>query len=97
MSWDDFVFGNRCGHQHGCKFDRKDDKKKDDNDECDCHSLFKNISKGTPVVVFLKGGNCVKGDFVDIRGDLVDLALCYDHKVKVITICCDDISAVSID
>ncbi|MED1606583.1 hypothetical protein P4U90_14765 [Cytobacillus kochii] len=58
--------------------------------------------------VFLKGGDHVTGEFVDVRGNLVFLAKancdrhddrhddCCDKKnrVRITTICCDNIVAV---
>ncbi|WP_078394717.1 hypothetical protein [Shouchella patagoniensis] len=75
--------------------------------ECDCDSFFKNISRGEEVKVFLKGGGHVSGEFIDVRGNLVYLAKadCHRHekckcdderKVKISTICCDDIVAVEV-
>ncbi|WP_197284151.1 hypothetical protein [Bacillus sp. JCM 19041] len=68
--------------------------------KCDCDTFFKNISRGEDVKVFLKGGGCVEGEFVDVRGNIVNLAKadCHSHckKVRIIAICCDDITAVEV-
>lgn len=67
---------------------------------CDCDSFFKNIARGEFVKVLLKGGGHVKGEFIDVRGNVVTLANadCYDKckKTRIITICCDDITAVEV-
>ncbi|MBD7936628.1 MULTISPECIES: hypothetical protein [Cytobacillus] len=79
---------------------------KDDNNDCGCDEFFKNISRGEDVKVFLKGGGHVFGEFIDVRGNLVFLAKaeCHRHddccdkkgRVRITTICCDDIVAVEV-
>ncbi|SHL76477.1 hypothetical protein SAMN05192535_3364 [Shouchella rhizosphaerae] len=77
------------------KHDRHDRHDRHHRDKCDCHSFFKHIARGQFVVVFLKGGGCVRGEFVDVRKNLVFLANCDCHKKsRIVTICCDDITAV---
>ncbi len=67
---------------------------------CDCSTLFKHIARGEHVKVILKGGGKIKGEFVDVRGNVVNLANvdCDDKckKARIVTICCDDIAAVEV-
>ncbi|MFB4212199.1 hypothetical protein ACE1TH_09865 [Shouchella sp. JSM 1781072] len=74
--------------------------------DCGCDTFFKNIARGEHVKVFLKGGDCVSGSFVSVEGNTVELAnadcnsynecKCDKKKVRIITICCDDIVAVEV-
>ncbi|WP_176554343.1 hypothetical protein [Bacillus sp. Marseille-P3800] len=74
--------------------------------DCNCDTFFKNIARGEHVKVFLKGGDCVSGSFVSVEGNTVELAnadcnsynecKCDKKKVRIITICCDDIVAVEV-
>ncbi|WP_054706252.1 hypothetical protein [Bacillus sp. JCM 19041] len=99
MGWgkDSYGYGcNGCDNSYNYNNNYNNNKKSD----CDCDDFFKHISRGEDVKVFLKGGGRVEGEFVDVRGNVVNLANadCHSHckKTRIITICCDDITAVEV-
>ncbi|MBM7840075.1 hypothetical protein JOC54_003355 [Alkalihalobacillus xiaoxiensis] len=99
MSWGNSSYG--CGCNSYGNYDNNNY-----GSDCNCDSFFKHIARGEYVKVILKGGEAVKGSFVAIKGDTVELAnadchhesdcKCDKKKVRIITICCDEIVAVEV-
>jgi hypothetical protein len=103
MGYNDFYEKKSCSSQ-------RNNENNKNNRECDCESFFKNISRGEEVKVFFKGGGHVFAEFINVRGNVVILAKAdcrrheHDHddckckkdKVRIITICCEDIVAVEV-
>ncbi|WP_100372081.1 hypothetical protein [Bacillus sp. FJAT-45037] len=99
--WGNNCYQNSCSNSNG--FGR-------DSEGCDCDTFFKDISRGEEVKVYLKGGGYVFGEFIDTRDDFVLLARANSHdrnehhkhhchksdRVRIITICCDEIAAVEV-
>ncbi|WP_180320516.1 hypothetical protein [Shouchella patagoniensis] len=104
MSWGKDSYG--CGCDNSYNYSNNNNNKHYSSD-CDCDSFFKHISRGEDVKVILKGGDFVKGSFVNVKRNVVEIAKaechekhdeckCKKHKVRITTICCDDIVAVEV-
>ncbi|WP_054706254.1 hypothetical protein [Bacillus sp. JCM 19041] len=100
MGWGRDSYSCGCDRNYSYNNYNNNNYNNNNKSECDCDDFFKHISRGEEVKVFLKGGGRVEGEFVDVRGNVVNLANadCHSHckKVKIIAICCDDITAVEV-
>ncbi|KMK74788.1 hypothetical protein [Alkalihalobacillus pseudalcaliphilus] len=74
-----------------------DNRRRGRNNDCDCDTFFRHVSRNQFVKVFLKASKPVEGFFIEANGKEATL-FDFDRKChSVITICCDDIVAVAVN